>query len=141
MADISAGPLIALYYASVGALLLAVVHGAILASRTPYVRSNWCYVAAGIGVALYQICCVGEYTAPALDLALVAHKWKNLTVIATLPIFLAGLTYLHPSRRLVGLLVANVGIGFFLAIEDFRLPYGLRYTDLAGTRLTVLPWG
>src|SRR5579859_6966774 len=140
MADPSAGPLIALYYASAGALFLASLHGAILATSTPYVRSNWCYVAAGIGVALYQIFCALEYAAPTVEQAIWAHKLGMLSATAVLPVFLAGLTYLRPTRRLIQLIGLSLGIALFLAFENFRLPYGMNFADLQGMRIVSLPW-
>ena len=135
------GPVIAAYYASAGALLFASAHGAILASSNAYVRSNWCYVAASLGMVLYQILCALQYGSVEVDAAVSFQKGVNFTIALVLPLFLAALVYLSPTRRLIPLILVSVGLSLVLAAGNVLMPNGVRFADLHNTRLAVFPWG
>ena len=138
---VQTGLLIALYYASAGALVLAAAHGIILARNSNHPRSAWFYGVLNLVFALFQICCALQYSAPDLAAAVEAHKWVNATSLCIFPLLLFILHFLHSESRpptsflLAGVLVAG------LVATNFSMPYGIRFADVDRARLASFPWG
>lgn len=135
------GLLIALYYASAGALVLAGAHGTILARNSSRRQSARFYVVLNLVFAVFQICCALQYSAPDLAAAVGAHKWVNAASLTIFPLLLIILHFLHSdSRPPTSLLIAAALIAGLVA-ANFSMPYGIRFADVDGARLVSFPWG
>lgn len=134
-------PLISAYLISVGILLMAAAHAAILAPGSGHARLNWSFAAVCLGFAGFQFCNALQYSAPDHDSALAAHRWVNLFSLLVLPPMALAAATLDPKPRSRRLFAWLVGFVLFVAGYNFFSPYGYRFYALELDTLLTLPWG
>lgn len=137
-------PLITAYLISVGVLLMAAAHAAMLARSSQHSRTNWLFTAVCLGFAFFQFFAAMQYSAPDTVTALAAHKWVNFFSVVIVP--LIGFTaesleageasqktriWLRSFACLSGLVIAY----------NFLTPFGFRFYELIPDQVTEMPWG
>ncbi|NSL55905.1 putative bifunctional diguanylate cyclase/phosphodiesterase [Uliginosibacterium aquaticum] len=134
-------PLISAYLISVGILLMAAAHAAILARGSGHARVNWSFAAICVGFAGFQFCNALQYSAPDHARALAAHLWVNFFSVLVIPPIALAAAALDPKKRsrqpfvwLMGFVLLVIGYNFFM-------PYGYRFYALDPDKLLTLPWG
>lgn len=134
-------PLISAYLVSVGILLMAAAHAAILARSSRHARMNWSFAAISLGFACFQFFNALQYSAIDQASALEAHRWINFFSILVIPLVTFAAASLDAKKRppllLIGLAVlAGLAIGY-----NFLNPFGYRFYTLDMDQVLTLPWG
>lgn len=134
-------PVTALFYISVGALIMGALDAALLARSSGHTRSCWLFSVICLLFAIFQLCNVNQYTLVGISSALTAHKLANFASILAIPLIAYLLASLdHQSRSLnIAHVVAILAIPALL--YNAISPYGYRFDALyPGSHVTRV-WG
>jgi diguanylate cyclase (GGDEF)-like protein len=134
-------PIASLYLISAGALAMSAFQSALVARNSSYGRACWAFAAICLTFACFQYTNVQQQLAPGLAEAITAHKWVNLFSLLLAPQFCYLLASLDPSRGAFRLTYGIAFISAVLAVDNFMVPYGYRFSSLASDAPTELAWG
>lgn len=134
-------PIATLYFISVGVLLMAAFHAALLARSSAYTRAYWTFATICLSFSLFQFFCAMQYVATDYQAALSAHKWVNvfsILIVALIGYLVASLEN-KPSSLMAAYCVA--GLAALVIVANFLNPFGYRFDSLQQDGLIALPWG
>ncbi|HEY0588710.1 MAG TPA: bifunctional diguanylate cyclase/phosphodiesterase [Pseudoduganella sp.] len=134
-------PIASLYLISAGALAMSAFQSALVARNSSYGRACWAFAAICLTFACFQYMNVQQQLAPGLAEAITAHKWVNLFSLLLAPQFCYLVASLDPSRGAFRLTYGIAVISAVLAVDNFMVPYGYRFSSLASEAPTELAWG
>ncbi|SFG18464.1 diguanylate cyclase (GGDEF) domain-containing protein [Duganella sp. CF458] len=134
-------PIASLYLISAGALAMSAFQSALVARNSSYVRACWAFAVICLTFACFQYANVRQQLAPGLAEAITAHKWVNFFSLLLAPQFCYLVASLDPSRAAFRLSYGIAFISAVLAVDNFMVPYGYRFSSLASDAPTELAWG
>ncbi|MBS1210597.1 MAG: hypothetical protein H6R19_2995 [Proteobacteria bacterium] len=129
------------YLISVGILLMAAAHAAILAHGSGHPRTNWSFAALCLGFAGFQLFNAMQYSAPDLPRALAAHRWANFFSILVVPLIAFAAASLDAKKRPLRLFAGLLGLACLAIAYNFMSPFGYRFYSLAPDQVFTFPWG
>ncbi|WP_426341104.1 putative bifunctional diguanylate cyclase/phosphodiesterase [Pseudoduganella sp. S-14] len=130
-----------LYLISAGALAMSAFQSALVARNSSFGRACWAFAAICLSFAGFQYANVQQQLAPGLAEAIAAHKWVNFFSILLAPQFCYLVASLDPSRNAFRLTYGIAFISAILAVDNFMVPYGYRFSTLETEAPTELVWG
>ncbi|WP_426167997.1 putative bifunctional diguanylate cyclase/phosphodiesterase [Pseudoduganella sp. R-34] len=130
-----------LYLISAGALAMSAFQSALVARNSSYGRACWAFAAICLSFACFQYANVQQQLAPGLAEAIAAHKWVNFFSILLAPQFCYLVASLDPSRNAFRLTYGIAFISAILAVDNFMVPYGYRFSALETEAPIELVWG
>ncbi|MDP5238816.1 EAL domain-containing protein [Uliginosibacterium sp. 31-16] len=134
-------PLISAYLISVGILLMAAAHAAILARGSGHSHTNWSFAAICLGFAGFQFFNAMQYSAPDQASALAAHRWVNLFSIVVIPLIALAAASLDTRKRPLRIFVWLAALAGLAVCYNFLSPFGYRFYALDPDQVLTLPWG
>ncbi len=134
-------PIASLYLISAGALAMSAFQSALVARNSSYVRACWAFAAICLTFACFQYANVQQQLAPGLAEAITAHKWVNLFSLLLAPQFCYLVASLDPRRAAFRLTYGIAFISAVLAVDNFMVPFGYRFSALTSDAPTELAWG
>ncbi|WP_354602683.1 GGDEF domain-containing protein, partial [Uliginosibacterium flavum] len=134
-------PLISAYLVSVGILLMAAAHAAILARSSGHARMNWSFAGISLGFAFFQFFNALQYSAGDQASALEAHRWINFCSIVVIPLIAFAAASLDAKKRPRRVFVALAALAVLAIGYNFLNPLGYRFYALAPDQVLTLPWG
>lgn len=134
-------PVTALFYISVGALIMGALDAALLARSSGHTRSCWLFSAICLLFAVFQLCNANQYMLVDAASALTAHKFANFASILAIPLISYLLASLdHQSRSLNIAHVVTI-LAIPVMFYNYMSPYGYRFDSLyPGSHVTQV-WG
>lgn len=134
-------PIASLYLISAGALAMAAFQSGLVARNSSYGRACWAFAAICLTFACFQYANVQQQLAPGLAEAISAHKWVNLFSLLLAPQFCYLVAALDPHKTAFRLTYGIAIISAVLAVDNFMVPYGYRFSSVATSGPTELLWG
>jgi len=134
-------PLISAYLVSVGILLMAAAHAAMLARGSNNPRTAGSFSAICLCFAFFQFFNAMQYSALDQAAALMAHKWVNFFSIAVIPLIALAAESLDTGNRSLRIPLWIAGLSCLAIAYNFITPFGYRFSELAPDQMTTLAWG
>ncbi|KAF7600701.1 MAG: hypothetical protein CGU29_15195 [Candidatus Dactylopiibacterium carminicum] len=134
-------PLISAYLVSVGILLMAGAHAAILACGRNHAAAKCLFAALCFGFAGFQFFNAMQNAAPDHASALAAHRWVGFFSILVIPLIGCATAALDTRRFPLRTMLALIAFSALAITYNFLTPYGYRFYKLAPDLMLTLPWG
>jgi diguanylate cyclase (GGDEF)-like protein len=134
-------PIASLYLMSVGALTMCAFQAALLARSTSFVRACWTFALICLTFALFQYANARQQLAASLAAAVASHKWGNLFSLLLVPQIWYLIASLEARKLGFRLAYGVACVSAVLVADNFVAPDGYRFSVLATTAPSELPWG